>query len=157
MVHSLPFRSIRLGKAESLARSANRSNCSSWQISINCWIVPVGQSRSARITTVTSLSEIPSAAGDKPIVHVDVDRLADLAVEFDHRAAAQLEQLIDLHGGAADSGVRSSHALTPAYHSLELSYIADLRVIIRINVINNHVMHQLPGLRSCQYVIGLSG
>src|ERR1700732_2423102 len=38
------------------------------------------------------------------VVDVDVDRLADLAVELDDGAAAQLEELADLHGGASEDG-----------------------------------------------------
>src|SRR3546814_608235 len=34
---------------------------------------------------------------DEPVVYVDVDGLADLAVELDHRPAAQLQELADLH------------------------------------------------------------
>src|SRR5512138_1487981 len=44
------------------------------------------------------------ATGDQPVVHVDVDRLADLAVQFDDGAAAQLQQLADLHVGLAEHG-----------------------------------------------------
>src|SRR4051812_18970591 len=39
----------------------------------------------------------PLAAGDETVVDVDVDRLADLAVELDDGAAAQPQQLVDRH------------------------------------------------------------
>src|SRR3546814_8993296 len=44
------------------------------------------------------------AAGDQPVVHVDVDRLADLAVEFDDGAAPELQELAHLHVGLAEHG-----------------------------------------------------
>src|SRR5260221_483338 len=44
------------------------------------------------------------AARHQAVVDVDVDRLADLAVEFDDGAAAELEKLAHLHGGAAENG-----------------------------------------------------
>src|SRR3546814_840076 len=46
--------------------------------------------------------------GDQPVVHVDVDRLADLAVEFDDGAAAELQELADLHVGLAEQIGRAS-------------------------------------------------
>ncbi len=36
-------------------------------------------------------------AGDQAIIHVDVDRFPDFAVQFDDCAAAEFEELIDLH------------------------------------------------------------
>ena len=42
------------------------------------------------------------AARDQAVVDVDVDRLADLAVELQHGAGAELEQVADLHAGAAE-------------------------------------------------------
>src|SRR5690606_8276066 len=50
----------------------------------------------------TVFDDYDLAAGDQPVVDVDVDRLADLAVELDDRAAAELEQLADLHGRLAE-------------------------------------------------------
>src|SRR5690606_27012349 len=44
------------------------------------------------------------AARDEPIVHEDVDRLADLAVQLQHAAAAELEQLGDRHVRLAQHG-----------------------------------------------------
>src|SRR5579883_3064494 len=44
------------------------------------------------------------AARDQPVVDVDVDGLADLAVELDHGAAPELEELADLHRRAAEDG-----------------------------------------------------
>src|SRR5437763_15688887 len=44
------------------------------------------------------------AARHQAVVDVDVDRLADLAVELDDGAAAELEELADLHGGASENG-----------------------------------------------------
>src|SRR5713226_1005982 len=44
------------------------------------------------------------AARDQAVVDVDVDRLADLAVELEHRARSELEQLADVHPGAAEHG-----------------------------------------------------
>src|SRR5579864_1983197 len=43
-------------------------------------------------------------ARHEPVVNVDVDRFADLAVELNDRAAAQLQQLTDLHIGATEHG-----------------------------------------------------
>src|SRR5262249_18458003 len=42
------------------------------------------------------------AARPKPVVDVDVDRLADLAVELDHRARPELEEVAALHARAAE-------------------------------------------------------
>src|SRR5579871_3210426 len=42
------------------------------------------------------------AACDQTIVDIDIDRLADLAIELDDGAAAELEQLAHLHGRAAE-------------------------------------------------------
>src|SRR5689334_7231379 len=44
------------------------------------------------------------AARHQPVVHVDVDRLAHLAVELEHGAGAEIEQLADVHVGAAEHG-----------------------------------------------------
>src|SRR5258708_1238454 len=44
------------------------------------------------------------AARHQAVVDVDVDRFADLAVELDDGAAAELEELAHLHGGAAKHG-----------------------------------------------------
>src|SRR3954469_13576651 len=41
------------------------------------------------------------AARDQPVVDVDVDRLADLAVEFQHGARAETQQIADVHPRAA--------------------------------------------------------
>ena len=41
------------------------------------------------------------AAGHQPVVDVDVDRFADLAVELQHAAGPEPEQLADVHAGAA--------------------------------------------------------
>src|SRR5580658_3275786 len=37
------------------------------------------------------------AASDQAVVDVDVDRFADLAVEFEHCAGAELEEIVDFH------------------------------------------------------------
>jgi len=50
------------------------------------------------------LDEDDLAARDKAVVDIDVDRLADLAVELDDGTAAELEELADLHGGAPEDG-----------------------------------------------------
>src|SRR5258708_4799263 len=42
------------------------------------------------------------AARHQPVVDIDVDRLADLAIELDDGAAAELQQLAHLHGRAAE-------------------------------------------------------
>src|SRR5258708_15887901 len=44
------------------------------------------------------------AARHQAVVDVDVDCFADLAVELDDGAAAELEELAHLHGGAAEHG-----------------------------------------------------
>src|SRR5215469_7712286 len=44
------------------------------------------------------------AACHQAIVHVDVDRLADLAVELEHGAGAEIEELAHVHVGAAEHG-----------------------------------------------------
>src|SRR6478672_10753169 len=41
------------------------------------------------------------AARHQPVIDVDVDRFADAAVEFEHGAGTELEQLADVHLGAA--------------------------------------------------------
>ena len=43
-------------------------------------------------------------AGDQPIVDVDIDGLADLTVEFEHRAGAEFEQVADFHMCAPQHG-----------------------------------------------------
>src|SRR5437764_8845510 len=44
------------------------------------------------------------AARHQAVVHIDVDRLADLAVEFEHAALPELKQLGDREAGAAEHG-----------------------------------------------------
>src|ERR1700683_460206 len=44
------------------------------------------------------------AARDQADVEVDVDRFGDLAVEFEHRAGAELERVADLHARAPKHG-----------------------------------------------------
>ena len=44
------------------------------------------------------------AARHQPVVHIDVDGFADLAVELDDGALAQLEQLADFHRAFAQHG-----------------------------------------------------
>src|SRR5207248_4291738 len=44
------------------------------------------------------------AARDQAVVDVDVDRLADAAIEFEHGARPELQQLADVHLGAAEHG-----------------------------------------------------
>ena len=44
------------------------------------------------------------AARHQAVVYVNVDRLADLAVELDDGASTKLEELAHLHGGAAEHG-----------------------------------------------------
>src|SRR5688572_27905327 len=43
-------------------------------------------------------------ARDQAVVDVDVDRLADLAVELEHGAGAEPQQVADVHAGAAEHG-----------------------------------------------------
>src|ERR1044071_998231 len=43
------------------------------------------------------------AAGDQAVVDVNVDGFADLAIELQHGAGAELEQLADVHAGAAEN------------------------------------------------------
>src|SRR5579863_3907387 len=42
------------------------------------------------------------AAGNQPVVDVDVDRLADLAVKFEDAAGAEFEQVVDFHARAPE-------------------------------------------------------
>src|SRR3954466_3774965 len=42
------------------------------------------------------------AARHQPVVDVDIDRLADAAVEFEHGAGTELQELADVHLGAAE-------------------------------------------------------
>src|SRR5439155_24209911 len=44
------------------------------------------------------------AARDQAVVDVDVDRLADAAIELEHGARPELQQLADVHLGAAEHG-----------------------------------------------------
>src|SRR5947209_10250052 len=44
------------------------------------------------------------AARDQPVVDVDVDRLADCAVELEHGAGSEPQQVADIHPGAAEHG-----------------------------------------------------
>src|SRR5579862_3716377 len=44
------------------------------------------------------------AARHQAVVDVDVDGLPDLAVELEHRARTKLEQIADVHAGAAEHG-----------------------------------------------------
>src|SRR5438270_4120164 len=43
-------------------------------------------------------------ARDEAIVDVDVDCLADLAIELEHRTGAEPQQVADIHAGAAEHG-----------------------------------------------------
>src|ERR1700761_9549601 len=44
------------------------------------------------------------AARDEAVIDVDVDGFADAAVEFEHGAGPELQQLADIHLGAAEHG-----------------------------------------------------
>src|SRR6185312_16453856 len=44
------------------------------------------------------------AARHQPVVDIDIDRLTDLAVELEHGAGAELEQIADIHAGAPEHG-----------------------------------------------------
>src|SRR6204780_3295225 len=44
------------------------------------------------------------AAGHQAVVDIDVDRLADLAVELEHRTGPELEQVADIHARPAEHG-----------------------------------------------------
>ena len=83
----------------------------SWPLS-----VPTMRSRMARLLNFFRLDDFRHrhaelvldqhhfAARDQAVVDVDVDRLADLAVELQHGAGPELEQLADVHAGAAEHG-----------------------------------------------------
>src|ERR1700712_2076850 len=43
-------------------------------------------------------------ARDQPVIDINIDGLADAAVEFEHRAGAELQQLADIHLRAAEHG-----------------------------------------------------
>src|SRR3954466_486849 len=60
-------------------------------------------------------------ARDQPVVDVDVDRLADLAVEFKHGAGAEAQQIADVHAGAAEHG---RHLNRHVEHRFEIGGIA---------------------------------
>ncbi len=68
------------------------------------------------------------AARHQTIVDVDVDRLADLAVELEHRARAELEQLADLHARASEHG---GHLHRHVEHGFEVGGAARRRLGIR--------------------------
>ena len=57
------------------------------------------------------------AARHQPVVDVDVDGLADAAVEFEHRAGPELQQFADIHLGAAEHG---RHLHRHVEHGLEV-------------------------------------
>ena len=57
---------------------------------------------SVMVTPEAVVDDHHLAARDQAVVDQDVDRLADLAVELDHRAAAEPQQLADRHGGLAE-------------------------------------------------------
>src|SRR5260221_3264272 len=65
---------------------------------------PVGLDDFRHRDAETLVDDDDLAAGHQAVVDVDVDRLADLAVELDDGAAAQLQKLADLHGGASEDG-----------------------------------------------------
>src|SRR4051794_25037850 len=44
------------------------------------------------------------AARDEAVVDVDVDCFADLAVELEHRAGSEPQEVADVHAGAAEHG-----------------------------------------------------
>src|SRR3546814_1241629 len=50
------------------------------------------------------------SARDEPVVHVDVDGLADLAIEFEHRPTAQIQRTEE-HTSALQSIMRTSYAV----------------------------------------------
>src|ERR1700733_8528863 len=58
------------------------------------------------------------AAGDQAVVDINVDRLADLAVELEHGARADFEQVVDFHPRAAEHG---GHLHRHVEHSLKVA------------------------------------
>ncbi len=67
------------------------------------------QSRSALMISVMVTPSWSSTSDDlaarhQPVVDEDVDGLADAAVELEHGAGPELQQLADLHLGAAEHG-----------------------------------------------------
>src|SRR4030081_1834069 len=61
------------------------------------------------------------AARDQAVVDVDVDRLADLAVELEHRTRSELEQLTDIHLGAAETCTGTSNTASRSSALREVS------------------------------------
>src|SRR6266852_1773680 len=65
---------------------------------------PVGLDDFRHRDAETLVDDDDLAASHQAVVDVDVDRLANLAVELDDGAAAELQKLAHLHGGAAENG-----------------------------------------------------
>ena len=58
------------------------------------------------------LDEYDFAARNQAVVDVDIDGLADLAVEFEHGARPELEQLADFHASTAEYGTPTIFIIT---------------------------------------------
>src|SRR5689334_452795 len=83
------------------------------------------------------------AARHQAVVDVDVDRLADLAVELEHCAGAEIEQLAHVHVGAAEHG-RDLHRHVE--HRIEVGRAARARLDRRL--------HDLLRQRVCAFEVG---
>src|SRR5580658_6557609 len=82
---------------------------------VSCWSVRFGQARDRqRASGAFRLDDFSHgdaelvfhqnhfATRDQPVVDIDVDRLADAAVELEHGAGPELQQLADIHLGTAE-------------------------------------------------------
>src|SRR5262249_34539545 len=75
---------------------------------VRCWVVACRGSVPVRLDDFGHghaelvLDQHHLAARHQAVVDVDVDRLADLAVELEHGAGTEVEELADVHVGAAE-------------------------------------------------------
>src|ERR1700733_14284303 len=93
---------------------------------VSCWSVRAGQARNRqRASGAFRLDDFSHgdaelvfhqnhfATRDQPVVDIDVDRLADAAVELAHGAGPELQQFADIHAGAAAARRRHAQADAP--------------------------------------------
>src|ERR1700752_2434724 len=78
-------------------RMASRENGVHSLFAIHYSLVPLRLDHFRHGDAELLLDQHHFAARDQPVVDVDVDRLADLAVEFEHGARPELQQVADVH------------------------------------------------------------
>ena len=72
---------------------------------------------SVMVTPELVLHQDNLAAGNQPVIHVNVDGLTDLPVEFEHCAGGQFQQVRDMHAGMPEHGGNPDRHIE---HSLQI-------------------------------------